>query len=272
MRFGRLSLFAAVFVGALSIGSAEAQTPPPRSISIMGRQFLPKKLIVPQGTTVTWKNLDPVPHTVGSPSIGEPQTPPRVPAIPEADIGRRTGRLPCTAPGTATCPQHSQTFNTPGTYPFVCSIHSKMAGTIVVKEPDPTSPPPSQPPPPLPGPPGQVQRRVSILGRQFSPGILRIKQGEAVRWANGSSTAHTITSAIPPDPSQPTRPDPIRVLPLGGLVNPRPIPSPPRPLTRDDYVLTNPVVFLAPGSYPYQCMIHPGMAGRIDVAAVNPDA
>src|SRR5687768_10344268 len=105
VRLGRLSLFAAVFVGALSLGSAEAQTPPTaRAISIMGRQFLPKKLTVPQGTTVTWYNLDPVRHTVQSPIILGSTTPP---PIPVATLGPRTGALPCSPAGTAACTSRS---------------------------------------------------------------------------------------------------------------------------------------------------------------------
>lgn len=263
VRIGRLSLFGAVLLGALALGSAEAQTtPPPRSISIMGRQFLPKKITVPQGTTVTWYNLDTVRHTVQSPVILGDDTPP---PIPQGQLAPRTGALPCTPAGNADCSEYSVTFDRPGSFAFVCSIHQRMAGTIVVREPERTSPPPTQAPRPTP-PPGQaVDRRVSILGRQFSPRVLRIKQGDTVRWGNGSEMTHT-TTTVAPEGGTP------RVPTWNHLLGPRsPIPAGGR-LSPSNYTVSPAETFAVPGTFYYQCLIHPGMAGQINVAAVNPDA
>jgi plastocyanin len=71
--------------------------------------FAPMSLNVAAGTTVVWKNLDDEPHTV----VG--------------DKGLfRSGGL-----------EQNDTFafkfDKPGTYKFLCSIHPKMMGTIVVK-------------------------------------------------------------------------------------------------------------------------------------------
>lgn len=267
MRIRRLCLFGAVLLVALSIGSAaEAQAPtpiPPRAISIMGRQFLPKKMTIAQGTTLTWVNLDPVRHKIGSPRISsDPAAPP--PAIPEVELNPRTGLLPCAPSGAAVCSSFAKTFDTAGTYPVVCSIHRGMASTIVVREPERTSPRATVSPPPTPVP-GVVLRRVSILGRQFSPRVLRIKQFESVRFANGSTSPHTATSISPEGGTGRT---PTWDFALAGRV----LPVPARPLTRDDFVISAELVFPVPGNYYYQCMIHPGMVGQINVAAVNPDA
>jgi hypothetical protein len=45
------------------------------------------------------------------------------------------------------------TFNTPGTYPFVCGLHGSMTGSVTVQSPGGTPPPPPPPPAPPPGPP-----------------------------------------------------------------------------------------------------------------------
>lgn len=65
-------------------------------------------LTVP-GTTVTWINRDDVPHTVVSTD--------RVFASSVLD----------------TDDKFSYTFEKPGTYPYYCSVHPKMAAKVVVK-------------------------------------------------------------------------------------------------------------------------------------------
>jgi plastocyanin len=71
--------------------------------------FSPMSLTVPAGTTVIWKNLDEEPHTVAS------------------DAGLfRSGGLDQNDSFTFT-------FDKPGTYRFLCSIHPSMMGTILVK-------------------------------------------------------------------------------------------------------------------------------------------
>ena len=71
--------------------------------------FSPMSLSVPAGTTVIWRNLDEEPHTVAS------------------DSGLfRSGGLDQNDSFTFT-------FDRPGTYRFICSIHPSMMGTIIVK-------------------------------------------------------------------------------------------------------------------------------------------
>ena len=71
--------------------------------------FSPMTITVKAGSTVTWKNLDGEPHTVTS-----------------ADGLFRSGALD-------TDETYSYKFDKPGTYKYVCSIHPKMIGTIIVK-------------------------------------------------------------------------------------------------------------------------------------------
>jgi plastocyanin len=71
--------------------------------------FAPMTTTVNAGATVTWKNEDGEPHTVVSTDGLF-----RSAALDENDSFKFT-------------------FSKPGTYKYVCSIHPKMVGTIVVK-------------------------------------------------------------------------------------------------------------------------------------------
>ena len=71
--------------------------------------FAPTSLTVKAGSTVTWTNKDDEPHTVVS------------------DAGLfRSGAMD-------TNESFSFRFDRPGTYHYVCSIHPRMVGTIVVQ-------------------------------------------------------------------------------------------------------------------------------------------
>jgi plastocyanin len=69
--------------------------------------FSPSDVTVAVGGTVTWTNNDSVAHTATGDSFD-------------------SGSL---APGKS----FSQTFTAAGTFPFHCSIHSGMTGTVTVK-------------------------------------------------------------------------------------------------------------------------------------------
>jgi plastocyanin len=78
---------------------------------VMARDFMfaPASLTVTAGSTVTWTNKDDEPHTVTS------------------DSGLfRSGALD-------TNESFSFKFDKPGTYHYLCSIHPRMLGTIVVQ-------------------------------------------------------------------------------------------------------------------------------------------
>jgi plastocyanin len=120
---GALAL-AAVGCGGGGGGSSTSASSAPASsapvsgnvakVSMKSIQFNPKTLTVDKGTTVVWTNDDPVGHDVTKQSGPGPQF-----SSGSGDIG-----------GGGT---YKQTFNTPGTIKYVCTVHPGMTGTIIVK-------------------------------------------------------------------------------------------------------------------------------------------
>ncbi len=80
----------------------------PGDITIENFAFVPKISYVEVGTTVRWSNADPVVHTVTSDTN----------LFASADI----------APGG----HYTHTFDTIGIFPYHCSIHTYMHGTVIV--------------------------------------------------------------------------------------------------------------------------------------------
>ena len=74
-----------------------------------GQAFIPANLEIAAGTTVQWKNLDALIHTVTA-----------------VDKSFNSGTIG--AEGA-----YSHTFNRPGTYPIYCLAHPFMKGTVIVK-------------------------------------------------------------------------------------------------------------------------------------------
>ena len=99
----------------LSAGStgvkASAQQAPANTmeVKIDNFKFGPETLTVAVGTTVTWTNRDDIPHTVVS-----------------TDKVFKSKLMD-------TDEKFSYTFTKAGTFPYFCSIHPKMTGTIVVQ-------------------------------------------------------------------------------------------------------------------------------------------
>jgi plastocyanin len=79
------------------------------TVSIQHHMYMPADVTVPAGTTVTWTNEDGAIHTVTSDAKGH------------FSSGWKTkgGR-------------YSFTFARPGTYPYHCSLHKDMHGTVTV--------------------------------------------------------------------------------------------------------------------------------------------
>jgi plastocyanin len=94
-------------------GAANAQqaTPATVEVKIDNFSFGPATVTVAVGTTVTWTNRDDIPHTVVSTDD------------PKAFKSKVLD----------TDEKFSYTFAKPGTYPYFCSVHPKMTGTVVVK-------------------------------------------------------------------------------------------------------------------------------------------
>ena len=128
MIFIRLTLAVVLSLGALACGSdySSPSTPSPTPAPVTGgpssaitipmgaevlgnRAFVPGNLEISVGTTVTWTNTDSVGHT--STSNGS---------------GWDSGLI---APGRG----FSFTYQTAGTFPYHCTIHPGMVGTVVVR-------------------------------------------------------------------------------------------------------------------------------------------
>ncbi len=97
--------FAACLLAPLAAQAVEAK------VAIDNFVFGPERLTVRAGTTVTWTNRDDIPHTVAS----------------------KTGLFKSRVMDTDQ--SYSFTFATPGSYPYFCSLHPHMTGTIVVEAP-----------------------------------------------------------------------------------------------------------------------------------------
>jgi plastocyanin len=81
----------------------------PNTVSIINMAFTPATITVTAGATVTWKNNDNMTHTV----TGDDNS---------FDSG-----------GIGTGSSFTKTFSTVGTFPYHCSIHPSMTGTVMVK-------------------------------------------------------------------------------------------------------------------------------------------
>src|SRR5215813_1282949 len=95
--------------GLLSVAAQEKA--PAAEVKIDNFSFGPAALTVAVGTTVTWTNRDDIPHTV----------------VSTDDARTFKSKV------LDTDEKFSFTFGKPGTYPYFCSIHPKMAGKVVVQ-------------------------------------------------------------------------------------------------------------------------------------------
>ena len=97
--------------GSLIVGRGAAATAAQAAVTIDDFAFGPGMIKVKRGTTVTWTNKDDDAHTVVS--AADPRL-------------WKSGALD-------TDDHFSFTFNDPGTYKYICSIHPRMQGTVVVE-------------------------------------------------------------------------------------------------------------------------------------------
>jgi plastocyanin len=104
LALGAIAGLVALFVAATS--PAQAAT---IEAKIDNFTFNPQQITVKAGDTVTWVNHDDIPHTVTSKTMAF-----RSKAMDTDDT-------------------FSFTFATPGTFPYFCSLHPHMTGTIVVE-------------------------------------------------------------------------------------------------------------------------------------------
>jgi len=98
--------------GSTDIGdrTAAVSTILPNTVVIKNFAFGPATMVVPPGTKITVVNQDKAPHTITA-----------------ANKSFDTGTIAGGKSGTFTAP------STPGTYPYVCTMHPSMTGTLTVK-------------------------------------------------------------------------------------------------------------------------------------------
>lgn len=173
-------------------------------------------------------------------------------------------------------PPFSHTFNTPGVYNYLCTLHYvNMRGRVTVVA-LPTETPTASPTPtdtPAPGTPTAIPTdthtpaptatrtptttpttvptatatlapsdfTVAMVNFAFAPSDLTVTAGDSVRWVNTSDTPHTATSDVTGSGSWDS-----------GAVNPG-----------QSFVRQ----FTRAGTYSYLCVFHPGQTGSITVKA-----
>ena len=97
-----------MLAAASSYSSANTSQPAATQINVDNFSFGPTTLTVAAGTTITWTNRDDMPHTIVSTE--------KVFKSKVLDTDEK----------------FSFTFDQAGTYPYFCSIHPKMTGSVVV--------------------------------------------------------------------------------------------------------------------------------------------
>lgn len=157
--------------GSVPPPATPAPTAPPRPVPpgrlvIADFAFRPATITVQPGTTLVWQNTGIAPHTVTS------------------RAGLFDSRI---IPSGGT---YSHTFATPGTFPYLCTIHPDMTATVLVPEPDGSLPPPGAPP----TSPPTVAGEIGIVDFAFDPATMRVPIGTTVRWVNVGVAPHTATA------------------------------------------------------------------------------
>jgi plastocyanin len=95
--------------GQTFFGPSTPQKPETTEVKIDNFSFGPATLTVPVGAAVNWTNRDDIPHTVVSTD------------------GLFKSKV------LDTDEKFSFTFSKPGTFPYLCSIHPKMTGKVIVQ-------------------------------------------------------------------------------------------------------------------------------------------
>jgi plastocyanin len=93
--------------------AAGAAKPVTHTVNIDGTAFVPPQITVAAGDTIVWVNKDPYPHTA------------------TASAARRDGGFD--SKSIAADKSWKFTAKKKGDYPYICSIHPSMKGTITVK-------------------------------------------------------------------------------------------------------------------------------------------
>ncbi len=191
--------------------------------------FTLEDLNIPRGTTVTWHNLDAAPHTSTS---GVSPTPS---GVWDSGIFNQGGSF-------------SFTFEETGSFPYFCTVHPFMVGTITVTEAEQATatpaPPVATPVPPTPAPsatPAPAAQTVESSIINFTLENLNVSVGTMVTWENFDGAPHTSTAGVSPNASGEWD---------SGILN-----------MNQDFQFT----FDEPGQFPYFCTVHPFMTATVTV-------
>ena len=213
--------------------------------------YLPHTIEVDPGTTVTWDNIDTVPHTVTAGSATEGVT----------------GEFDSSLFLAGSTFEH--TFEEAGEYPYYCIVHPWQAGVVVVRGeteppapvpvtppvsvPEPPAPTPVTPPTPQPAAPQTSSPTVMIpagtgipvcerTDECYLPPTIEVDPGTTVTWENADAVAHTVTAGSPADGATGEFDSSLF-------------------LAGDSFEHT----FEEAGEYPYYCIVHPWMTGVVMV-------
>jgi plastocyanin len=235
--FGYLCAFHPDMTGTIAVRSSSGGTPPPAPaptpapaatprptaapgttrVAARDNSFAPATIDITAGTTVTWVNEGIALHTVTA-----------------GDGTFESTFIP--AGGT-----FSRRFPQPGTFPYICTIHPGMSGTVRVSGAD-GAPPPSPAPAavtPTPRPvtePAPGSGVVAVVDFDYTPRRLSVGVGSTLRWVNQGIAPHTVTT---PDGTL----DSGYIAPGGSWSQ----------------------TFRSAGTFAYLCTLHPQMTGTIEV-------
>ena len=120
----------------------------------------------------------------------------------------------------------------PGTFRYACQIHPEMTGQIAVRDANGEVPPPATPA----ASPVAGAATVRIANLAFDPATITVPAGSTVTWSNEDVTPHTATA--------------IDGLFDSGIFDPG-----------ASFSFT----FTEPGTFAYQCLLHPNMQGSVVV-------
>lgn len=121
--------------GDATPASSPSATPDMAKVETIGMtldlRFDPEEIRIPPGTTITWLNDSPMPHT----ATGDPEQNPVAETHPEY-IALPEGAEPWGSDLLQPGESYSHTFTVPGEYRYICIPHvlSGMRGTIRVED------------------------------------------------------------------------------------------------------------------------------------------
>jgi plastocyanin len=195
--------------------TALAQPVGEREIRIVDERYTPNTITIQAGQSVTFVNADDDEHTATGP-------------------GFDTGTM---LPGDRV----TITFDTPGTFDFVCQFHSEMRGTVIV-EPNgsPVASPVASPAALTPiataaSPSAGTAVTIDIVDFAFSEAEITVAPGTTVTWMNTGVAPHTVTG-LPQE---------------SGTIDPG-----------QSFSYT----FDTAGTFTYQCAFHPQMKATVIVS------